>query len=142
MYRNGRGEDQDFHPREPLYRRVRQEDLAGESLLAAKIGYHQWSINRGKFSEPEDVAFGWDGCGVAQFYVEDVPAEVSGDTPGEKTYNFRPQHRPDEDNYAHSEIWAFREGLRVDRPNPSSSVKKKYRTMLSQRITIIRAPRI
>ena len=94
------------------------------------------SVNRGLFSEPEDVLFSetgaYDGLGVVEFRVLDVPRRVE-QAPG-PTYIFFMRHEPSEQNYAHSEIWSTHEKRTDDFKAPSKTVSLKFRIQLCQSI--------
>lgn len=136
MFRNGRPEDQDFALVEKLFRRYLQAHFIGQVFSPLGFQFHEesgQSVNRQKYGPPEDVLFSEDaryaGCGVLSFEVRDLPASFP---PEEPRYTFFPRHLPQEDNYAHSEVWCDRlpqqtGGYVV----PSSTVKKKLRAQLS-----------
>lgn len=98
----------------------------------------QTSVNRGSFSEPEDVLFSEDGKyakhGVLRFQVSEIPSPVAGE-PSSLVFEFWPKHVPLELNYSHSEIWSRRSGLTSEYDKPPASVRTKFRIMLSQILT-------
>jgi hypothetical protein len=114
MYRRGRTEDTVFGPDELLYRRYLKEHWIDGSF--SNLGFKfpddsGQSVNRQKYSEPEDVLFlnGTfdDEMGVLEFAVRDIPQRLSVDRgPG---FVFFPKHVPEELNFAHSEVWCDRE---------------------------------
>jgi hypothetical protein len=134
MFRNGRAEDQVFGKDENLYRRYIKEHWVNNTFVGAGFQFPRPSVNRQRYSEPEDVIYSdegeFDGCGVLEFSVEHIPQRLV-DGAG-KAYVFFPWHTPDEDNYAHSEIWCESESERGQQADPNSTTKKKFRTMLSQ----------
>jgi hypothetical protein len=97
-------------------------------------------VNRSRFSEPEDVLFSEDGryngLGVVQFQVSDVPARVdSGQGP---IYIFFLRHVPIDEppniNYAHSEISSAREIEPSELKDPSKTAKALFKAQLVKRI--------
>lgn len=138
MYRSGRGVDDIFDPFEHLYHRCSKQYLDGNRVLPAGIRYANMSVNRQKYSEPEDVIFGYPGFGIIRFIVKMIPAYLKSD--GGMTWEFRPAHVPEEDNYAHSEIHAYKDGNRVTKPQPPELIKKKYRQIMSDHAVVLREP--
>jgi hypothetical protein len=136
MYRRGRPEVQNFAPEEILYLRCKSTDFEDGFLAPAAIKTNQ-SLNRGCFSEPEDLLFheegAYDAYGVVAFEVRDIPLEVLGDQGSAS--RFFAHHDPLEKNYSHSEIRSDRIPASVNGPRePSASVKTKFRILLSARI--------
>lgn len=137
MMRNGRPGDQQFSPGELMYRRYVQEDFDGDCLKPARFSIPP-SLNREKYSHPEDVIFSemgeLDQHGVLECSVEGLSVTVFDDHHME--YIFVPVHLPEENNYSHSEMWAdcTQTGQRTDRP--SRIARKTYRTMVSQRFKV------
>ncbi len=134
MFRNGRDEDQEFGKDENLYRRYTKEHWVNNTFVGAGFKFPKPSVNRQRYGEPEDVIYSDDGkfdsWGVLEFAVETIPARLE-DGAG-KPFIFFPRHTPDEDNFAHSEIWCECESERGKQAEPTSTVKKKFRTMLSR----------
>ena len=116
MYRQGRAVDPVFEPTEVLYHRIAVGGAAGTRPDGFDIRLPEASVNRGKYSLPEDVLYpNYFHLGVAEFPVSAIPAPLDfKDQQGStKRYELTIQHDPQEDNYAHSELRAFRDGLRV-----------------------------
>jgi len=138
MLRNGRAEDQEFGNAENLYRRYIKEHWVDNTFVSAGFRFPRPSINREKYSKPEDVIYSddgqFDGWGVLEFRVEHIPLQLV-DGAG-KPFVFFPRHTPDEDNYAHSEIWCESESERGQQADPNSATKKKFRALLSQHAKI------
>lgn len=136
MLRNGRSPIADFEAHELLYLRYGADEFVDGQLDPAAIRFPKQSVNRGSLSEPEDVLFDeggrYDGLGVVDFRVEDIPPQVVGDQ--DSIFNFSMHHVPLELNYAHSEIWSVRSGEAGECKKPSPSVKLKFRIQLAQRI--------
>jgi hypothetical protein len=136
MYRNGRPEDQVFDGAELLCRRYVQEHLINGQFSPAGFSFKTSgpSVNRQKYSDPEDVLFLPDGtfcdeCGVLEFAVWNIPARIQG---GQSAYVFSPRHVPEDLNYAHSEIWCDSEEPTGGCVEPTRAVKKKLRAILGQ----------
>jgi hypothetical protein len=143
MLRNGRDADQNFDdPSEPLYRRCRSDEIEQDGLriLGPKISYKNMSVNRGRYSDPQDVIFEQPTCGIAQWSVSDVPGNIIPSPGKGDPFSFRPAHVPEELNYSHCEIWAYKGDVRVEKPDPSTEVKKLYRQIMSDRSRIIHPP--
>ena len=138
MLRNGRGEDQDFANAELLYRRYIKDHWVDNAFASAGFKFPRPSVNRQKYSEPEDVIYSdvgeFDGFGVLEFPVEGIPRRLL-DGAG-KPYIFFPSHTPDENNYSHSEIWCEFQLEPGQQGEPSSTTKKKFRTKLSQSVKV------
>jgi hypothetical protein len=67
------------------------------------------SVNREKYSEPEDARRGYDEAdwGVVAFTVADIPPRVDWAHMAQ-TYRLRPRHVPEPGNYSHSEVRIWR----------------------------------
>ena len=61
-------------------------------------------------------------------------------TPTAKLHCFYPGRVPKEDNYAHGEIWTFKERVRVENPKLSTIVEKDFRQIMSDRGKLILRP--
>lgn len=153
LNRRGRAADTDFTPTEQLYRRcpVTELDPADPERLFPNLisFYPDWSVNRQKFSEPEDVLYpDYLGWGVAAFQVKDIPSPMK--TEGNVAYHWDVQHQPSEENYSHTEIWTYKHGTHLANPKAETdpkppdlpkTIKKYFRTVLSERARIICAPK-
>ena len=153
LAQRGRAAVLDFTPEERLYRRcpISELDPADpERLFPDTISFYpDWSVNRGKFSEPEDVLYPeYLGWGVAAFQIKDIPEPY--ETEGKITYRWDAQHQPLEENYSHTEIWTYKDGTHLANPKTeadpkppklSNTVKKYFRTVLSERARVICAPK-
>ncbi len=140
MYRVGRPIDSYFEEDELLYNRCRLEHVDGERLLPTGIRFPDWSVNRGKYSEPEDVLIPeyWD-WGIAQFEVSSVPKSLN--LPGNTQFEFRVEHDPLENNYSHSEVRTYKDGNHHRKLEVNKTVKKQFRQILSDRTLLIRQPK-
>jgi len=94
------------------------------------------SVNRGDFSEPEDVLFSetgrYNGLGVVGFSVADIPERV--DQPQGPGYVFFMRHEPEDNNYSHSEIWSDQDPRTGAFRTPSRTVSLKFRILLCRLI--------
>jgi len=141
MYRNDRPVDPHFASEEFLYRRCRQADVHGERLLPYAIRFYpDWSVNRSKYSEPEDVLYpSYLDWGVASFQVQDIPPHmVSG---GGILFEFKAEHVPEDDNYAHSEVRTFKNGVHERKAELPNLIKKEFRQLLSERARVVTPPK-
>lgn len=143
MYQRGRPVDPVFEPSELLYYRISVKGIVGSRPEGIDIRLPEDSVNRGKYSEAEDVLYpNHFHLGIAQFLVSAIPpprvfTDQQGDT---RTYELKVEHDPHADNYAHSEIRAFREGLRVQRSGKIPVVlKSEFRQLIAEAMVICRA---
>ena len=142
MHRRDRAEDPAFGSDELLYRRYLQAHWIGGcfSPLGFSFSEHSGqSVNRQKYSEPEDVQFFENGTfdndwGVLEFAVRDIPPILPED--GAASFVFFPKHIPEELNFAHSEVWCDREERTGGYVRPSKTVRKLLRAKLSQRVLV------
>jgi len=140
MYRKGRSVDPEFLPSELLYYRIIVGGPVGSRPDGVDIRLPEDSVNRGKYSEPGDVLFpDYFHLGVAEFLVSRIPAPRSftnqqGET---KDYELKVEHDPQEDNYAHSEVRAFRERSRVTRSDKIPvTVRSEFRQLIAEAMVI------
>ena len=142
LKRDGRSADPNFAPGERLFQRVDRDDVAklGARPSSLQIRFPTQSVNREKYSKPEWVLLpDWLHMGVIAFKVEDVPPSLTPE--GGIPLEFRVEHVPEEENYAHSEIRTYRgdvydEFLTVK----SKTLKKVFRQRLAEQCQIIRVP--
>ena len=146
MVQGKRGEDQEFRASDHLYYRCATEDVVGDRLLPARISYANTSVNWSKYSKPWDVIFDHPEYGIARFIVRDLPVELPRDVPvGAKAplaHSFFPSHVPEKENYAHSEIWTWRDGNRMPKAKLPELVKKEFRQIMSDRSLVLHQPRV
>lgn len=138
MYARGREAVPDFDAVELLYLRYSREHLLQGQLTPDAIRSQlRQSVNRGGFSEPEDVLFSatgvYDGLGVVEFQVRDIPPRV--EQPAGPPYIFFMSHEPEEDNYSHSEIWCDQEPRTGGFRRPSRTVSLEFRVRLCRVLT-------
>ncbi len=144
VHRGAKPEDQDFHPSEKLFRRYKEKDLVlGRPTPLSGLQFRDdsgHSVNRGKYSEPQDVlepdccnGMRRDDCVVLTILVSDVPDSLVCEVTG-RSYSFRPKHTPEDHCYAHSEIWCNRSGSIVaPYESPTKNVKDAFRIHLLKR---------
>ncbi len=139
MYRRGRPVDPIFAPSEDLYYRCQLEHVLENRLLPTALRFPDFSVNRAKYSQPEDVLVpSYVLWGIAAFKVEDLPSERQSDANTFYTWNV--VHDPNEDNYAHSEVRTYKNGHYGKDLNVSKMIKKEFRQILSDRARILKYP--
>jgi hypothetical protein len=143
MMRNGRDEDQQFDPNEWMYRRYLEDDFDGGYFRPVRFRFPP-SLNRQRYSEPEDVIFSETGAfdehGVLECNVAQLSLRLVDDR--EFEYSFLPVHRPEDNNYSHSEMWADCAQTGKRDAEPSQVAKKKFRTIASELFQIrIKSPK-
>jgi hypothetical protein len=139
MYRRSREVVPTFEPTEYLYLRYSAQNfLDGQLEPTAIRSQLKQSVNRGSFSEPQDVLFSesgeYNGLGVVEFRVSDIPQRV--EQPNGPTYAFFMQHEPEEESYAHSEIWSDHDPRTGTFRTPSRTVSLNFRVRLCRMIGI------
>jgi hypothetical protein len=143
MHRRGRAEDPVFSPNELLYRRYVQQHWIDGCFAPEGFRFSEGSgqsVNRQKYSEPEDVLFLDDGTyddelGVLEFAVRGIPARLPEDG-SSAAFEFFPKHVPEELNFAHSEVWCDKEERTGGYVVPNKVVRKLLRTKISQCVFI------
>lgn len=143
MFQGGREIDNNYLGCHQLYRRFGKDDLLENRLIPARIKCINTSVNWSKHSKPWDVIFDTPDMGYCQILVKNLPTELPKEnTAGAKLHNFAPEHKPEDNNYSHSEIVTFKEGIKMtgnfDLP---STVKKEFRTIISDRSVILTVPK-
>jgi hypothetical protein len=135
MRQNDRPPDPIFLPEEELYLRFNSVE-EGKVNPVCLICPDQ-SVNRAKYSEPEWVLLPrWAHWGYGAFRAKEIPQNITSGS-GE-IHHFRVEHDPKEENYSHSEIRAYKKGVR--RRNCSKVVSAEFKTRLSQKIRVIKLP--
>jgi hypothetical protein len=129
--------DPNFSPDELTFRRYISDDFEGENFKPPRFSFPP-SLNRQRYSEPEDVIFSetgeFDEHGVLECQVAQLSITVRDDR--NTDYSFVPVHRPEENNYSHSEMWADCMQTRNRTDRPSKVARKKYRTIVSKRLSV------
>jgi hypothetical protein len=149
MWQNGRPVDPHFEPTEALYYRCTPGHVIndGQSLSPAGIKFPNTSVNRGKYSEPEDVLIspvdkpipGIELMKIAVFSVQDVTFSITLPLPA-KSCDFKVEHVPLPDNYSHSEVRAYKDGKFEEKTSFGETVKKEYRARLAKVARIWQKP--
>jgi hypothetical protein len=146
MLQNGRAVDNGFRFFHCLYHRYKLEDIGDGRLISLRIPYKNASVNWSKYSKPWDVIFDYPGEGIGQFLVCGLPKELPIELPlGQqrnppKPHSFYPSHVPEAENYAHCEIWTFKEGAHVPSVKLPETVKKEFRQIMSDRCVLLLVP--
>lgn len=130
---------------EALYFRCGSDTVAGRRLLPAKISPTGQSVNRSKCGPYFDVILPsansatdfWIYLGVARVSVSSIPTTISNPAVP-KPVDYQVDHRPDDDNYGHCEINAYRAGKPV---TPSAQlIKKELRQTIADKSVVILQP--
>lgn len=145
MQRRSRRPDPEFLPGELLYLRCANSNLDptdNKRLFADQIKFYpDQSVNRGKYSEQEDVLYpNYLKFGIARFQVQHIPSELKSD--GGILFQWRMEHRPVEENYAHSEIWTHKSGEHITNAELPKGIKKQFRQILSEGAEVIEQPKV
>lgn len=137
----GRTPEPEFDDAELLYHRVKRLAQDGVHPLPKDIGYpgsDGMSVNRGRFSKPEDVLWPhhstWNAVEVSCGEVRGVE-EVSGD---DRTFGLDAKHSPvqadqtrdEPENYAHSLVITL-QGDSFQHEPPTDSVRRRVRNRLA-----------
>jgi hypothetical protein len=127
MFRRERPVDPDFQPDERLYRRCPDTEVVeGEPFTDQIAFYPAMSVNRSKYGQAQDVLYPdyFTRFGVLSFLVGGIPGSFR---PDEGTlYEWIPSHEPLEENYAHSEVRTYRDGVFDAKLRIQSTLVKKY----------------
>ena len=150
MLQNGRPPDPDFAGDELLYHRCLKEWVdEDQKILPAYVHFPDQSVNRSKYSRPwhvlvPDGAKGsaeWIYWGIARTTVSAIPGPI--ETSGGVPYSFSVEHDPLQRNFGHSELSAYKNGIRERNKNKINElVKKRYRQLLSEQTRVILSPEI
>ena len=137
-----------FDDDEELYHACKRCMIVDSRLDTAAIGFPNNSIstNRSKYSEPQDVLDhpSRDGFGVVAWNVADIPTQAF--VPKNRkaaTYQLNVKHVPTEDNYAHSEIQIWKNGV-FDRGTKikAKSLMQEIRQLLSESSRVVTEPSV
>ncbi len=139
LMRRRRPDDPVFDRGEQLFRRLSLGDVdAAGHVEPSSLQSPDFSVNRGKYSEPDDVVLLHPKCGIGQFVVADVPESLRSGEGVE--FQFSVEHAPMDDNYSHSEIRSYNHGIRLAPKKPAKSIRTLFRLALVSRMKIMRAP--
>jgi hypothetical protein len=125
MMTRGRAPVQEFPDDEFLYRRFHPDNVDGGEIAIDAVELPDVSVNRARFGPPEWLLLdeGCAGWGVLAFRVRDIPPRREVWHEGVVAYTLEPRHVPLHNNYPHSEVWVFREGVHIvrgSRANPGN----------------------
>lgn len=136
---NRRKADPQFDPDETLYRRCPQTHVDNGKVNPAAIEFPDYSVNRGRYSEPGDVLLEKsDGFVAVSCEVRDVPLIVPPEFKGDSSFEWTwaVMHEPLKYNFAHSEVRTYRDGVHSRKIKPPNGIKKWFRHVLSQRMAV------
>jgi hypothetical protein len=135
MHQDGQTAVDAFDPDELLYRRYSLVHIVNGQVAPQSISFPKPSLNRSRFSRPEDVLHvdccngkeltGW---GVLESNASDL--RVSAESGDSRTFTLYPKHVPEPTCYAHSELWCS--SPTSEDAKPTDSVKEKLRIKLSR----------
>jgi hypothetical protein len=121
----------------------------GGNLAAVGVRLPTFSVNRGgEYSQPEDVLIpplnkpieNIELMGIVSLLVGHIPPQL---TPtGGKTIEFKIEHAPEEDNYSHCNVKAYKDGGHTEKLQISETIKKEFRAEIARQAFIVRAPQI
>jgi hypothetical protein len=131
LLRNGRSEDQSFLATEELYRRCRDWPL-NEQKSGIAFQFPDISVNRQKYCEDPcwTLLPNHEPLRVIAFKVGDIPSKLTAEH-NSQVFEFRPVHKPEDENYSHSEVTTFVDGERFD-GDPPKALRKKFRQLLAE----------
>jgi hypothetical protein len=145
MYRRGRAAVQDITAGDELFRRCAESDIDfanGKAFISA-FSFPDISVNMGRFGEPGDCRYPhFHHQFVVGFPAGAVLPTVQAENGG-RICNFRVIHEPDEDNYGHAVIRAFRaedQAPIVENKHIPKTVKTKFRQWIADRTRIACGP--
>ncbi|MFZ0052557.1 MAG: hypothetical protein WAK96_12350 [Desulfobaccales bacterium] len=122
---------------EGLY--IRFQSVERNEVPISEIKFPDQSLNRARYSEAHWVLIpifhNW-GYGIIK--VRDVPREIS--LPSGKTNTCRIEHAPEEENYSHCEVRAYKNGMRVNNNNKDKQLGLKFRENFRRKIEISKYP--
>lgn len=142
-HRNGRDPDQHFDLAERLFRRYPKDSLVDGRPVPLVMQFDSGvSLNREKFSEPQDVLEP-DCCDGRQRHghvvlvlrLSNVPNAISTQDHSGRVFQFRLKHTPRETCYPHSEVWCNQSGdIHQDYEKPPKQVRDKLRAALARHL--------
>ena len=133
VHRNGRAVDPNFGADERLFRRYPKKALVNGkpvplTILPLDSGV---SVNRGNYSEPQDVlepdccdGHARSGYVVLDIHVSDIPEMIVTEDGAERVFRFGLSHEPRDTCYPHSEIRCNQDGdIRRPHEEPPKHVR-------------------
>lgn len=134
-------------PAERLFIRIEEKHVCGSSVLPPAVKTPDWSANRSRLSEPEDVLdiekYPTE-TRVGEFTVSDIPDRIEPDPPEQANQQqaapwlFWVEHDPLPENISHSEVRMKKDGADyVREKKPGSSIyRKKIRNELARIVRV------
>jgi len=127
-----------------------------KKLVVMDIHFPNTSVNRNKYSEPGDVLIvacsksndSLRNFGISQFTVGSIPKsinsaeDINNSDVDWSQWSWDVIHVPEPNNYAHSEIRTFYEKQYPPKRKPNKTIKKWWRTVLREHVTVIQEPQI
>lgn len=142
LLQGGRTPDPIFLPEEALFIRFKQIDGAG-NVAISEIRYVDQSGNRSKYcSRPSYILLpNYDNWGYGSISIKDI-LDIPGIITAKSGVNNSCEvaHMPLTDNYSHSEIWTFRNGVRATNNNKKKKIAALFRIEICQKINILKNP--
>lgn len=146
VHRNGREVDQSFDPEESLFRRFPKAGLLhGKPVALTTISFAAdsgISVNRSKYSEPQDVlepdccnGVYRPECVVLDIHNCELPQEIAATDNTGRVFRFRMVHRPGDTCFAHSEVWCNQQGdVHQAYEEPPKHVKNLFRGEVARQL--------
>ncbi len=132
---SGQVPDPEFEASERLFRRIHPDHFVSGILTDAFLPFPSFSVNREKYSRPDDILREHPQFGIAAFAVGDIPQKLDAE-PGQ-VFEFGVEHVPLPDNYAHSEVHSYLAGTKA---KPPRIVRKRFRDLLRRRTVVLKEP--
>jgi len=137
MRRNGRPLDPHFQPTESLFIRLRGQSRTEASPNDIRLPIQ--SANRSKYSKPEWILLpSYEDCSVGAIKVRHVPVGMT--SPGNVRFDLKVKHVPEDDNYAHSEIQTYKNGVRLksnERKKMNQPLRLELKKKVAEKIIIV-----
>ncbi|MDP2045762.1 MAG: hypothetical protein Q8L00_06045 [Deltaproteobacteria bacterium] len=138
MLRNNREADQDFAPEENLF--IRFREFCDDEPIPIEIKSVNQSLNRSKHScQPEWILLpSYHNQGYGVLKRSDVPPFKLSQ--GGVRYDFHVEHVPEDFNYCHSEIHAYKSGRLTDKIKGNIEMKTEFRMEIFEKIEVLKFP--
>ena len=108
---------------------IRFQRTEGNKVSISEIKFPDQSLNRARYSEAQWILIPiYQNWGYGTIRVRDVPKEIS--IPSGKTNTCQIEHAPEEKNYSHCEIRAYKNGMRVNNNNKDKRLGLRFRLIL------------
>jgi hypothetical protein len=142
LLQGGRTPDPIFPPEEKIFIRFKQIDGSG-NVAISEIRYVDQSGNRSKYcSRPSYILLpNYDNWGYGSISIKDI-LDIPGiiTTKSGVNNSCEVAHMPLTDNYSHSEIWTYRNGVRATNNNKKKKIAALFRIEICQKINILKNP--